>query len=487
MKHIPHPLEQMLTRHISKGRRLPILIVAGVMLVAVFWVAVAGVVPEAPSVHYDMDRIQMLEEGVYGIGPRVTGSAAEGEVADLVAYHFEEAGLSNVHIEEYPMICYDVEHVEMTVNVYGPLGVLVQDNIDITHLKDLVVQGFSGSTGGSRTYDVVWVNDGQPGSYPPDVAGKAVLATNKPISGSSRSATQLWITAQEKGAAAFILMNEVYNPDDNYEPIGYSAAVTGEDGHAIPVLDAHPGLSIPSMTVSRWVGETLRDEISTVTLDIDVTVEVRPLRVVVGDVVGRDPDSDDFVLVQAHHDTVYTTSGAIDNALGTAQAMEMAYLLSGTEPLHTIRITTVGGEEGGLLGSYAYFKAHEEDVRDDMILDMNLDSGVVTIPNGRIDMYFSSPEFMDEANSSIQWYFDSFPEENDTVTLTAVERVMLSGHDVATYEMEGLPGMSAVGIDKAFPYHRPGDVIELVDYESMGVLASVFARTAWEVSEVGDA
>jgi carboxypeptidase Q len=69
---------------------------------------------------------------------------------------------------------------------------------------------------------------------------------------------------------------------------------------------------------------------------------------------------DEIVMVGAHMDSWHSSTGATDNAAGTAVAMEAARILieAGLKPRRTIRVALWSGEEQGLNGSREYVKQH---------------------------------------------------------------------------------------------------------------------------------
>jgi carboxypeptidase Q len=72
---------------------------------------------------------------------------------------------------------------------------------------------------------------------------------------------------------------------------------------------------------------------------------------------------DEIVMVGGHFDSWNYSTGATDNAAGSAVAMEVVRILKAANlPMdRTVRIGLWGGEEEGLLGSHAYVKEHFAD------------------------------------------------------------------------------------------------------------------------------
>jgi Zn-dependent M28 family amino/carboxypeptidase len=69
---------------------------------------------------------------------------------------------------------------------------------------------------------------------------------------------------------------------------------------------------------------------------------------------------DQIVMVGAHLDSWHSGTGATDNAVGSAAAMEAVRIIQSLNlhPRRTIRVALWTGEEEGLLGSAAYVKKH---------------------------------------------------------------------------------------------------------------------------------
>ncbi len=82
---------------------------------------------------------------------------------------------------------------------------------------------------------------------------------------------------------------------------------------------------------------------------------------VVAEIPGTDPKlKDELVMLGGHMDSWHAATGATDNGVGVAMAMEAIRILKATgfKPRRTIRIVLWSGEEQGLLGSRGYVKNH---------------------------------------------------------------------------------------------------------------------------------
>ena len=81
----------------------------------------------------------------------------------------------------------------------------------------------------------------------------------------------------------------------------------------------------------------------------------------IAEIPGTDPTlKKEIVMLGGHLDSWHSSTGATDNAAGSAVAMEAARILlaTGLKPRRTIRVALWSGEEQGLHGSRAYVKQH---------------------------------------------------------------------------------------------------------------------------------
>jgi hypothetical protein len=85
----------------------------------------------------------------------------------------------------------------------------------------------------------------------------------------------------------------------------------------------------------------------------------------VAEIPGTDPGGE-VVMVGAHLDSWHAGTGATDNAVGSAVAMEAVRILRALDlkPRRTIRVALWTGEEEGLLGSTAYVRQHFGSIPD---------------------------------------------------------------------------------------------------------------------------
>ena len=83
-------------------------------------------------------------------------------------------------------------------------------------------------------------------------------------------------------------------------------------------------------------------------------------------------ESDRWIVLTAHYDSTSLSQGAYDNMSGCAALLGMAEYFLTHKHLHNLRFIWCGSEERGLLGSKAWVKDHEEELKT-IDLNINLD------------------------------------------------------------------------------------------------------------------
>ena len=140
-------------------------------------------------------------------------------------------------------------------------------------------------------------------------------------------------------------------------------------GHGIYVIggraDSDPDKTLPSIVIPAEHYGRLARIIANglpVTLEAEIKNTYHPnpaLFNVVGEIRGTDK-ADEVVMLGAHFDSWHASTGATDNAAGSAAMLEAMRILkqSGVTLRRTVRIGLWTGEEQGLIGSAQYVAAH---------------------------------------------------------------------------------------------------------------------------------
>ncbi len=90
------------------------------------------------------------------------------------------------------------------------------------------------------------------------------------------------------------------------------------------------------------------------------------------DIPGKGLDTN-LTLLVGHYDTVARSHGACDNSGGSVILMKAAEYFRKHHPDRDLRIVWFSGEEMGLLGSFAYAQAHEDEIKQRLRLVINVD------------------------------------------------------------------------------------------------------------------
>jgi len=103
-------------------------------------------------------------------------------------------------------------------------------------------------------------------------------------------------------------------------------------------------------------------------------------------------ESDEIIVVNAHHDSMLTP-GAVDDASGVAVVLEIARALFTESLQRTVLFTTFSGEELGLLGSQDFVRRHEN---EPIVASITFDCIGAGPDNGlRIGLKGSTTEWLD--------------------------------------------------------------------------------------------
>jgi hypothetical protein len=151
----------------------------------------------------------------------------------------------------------------------------------------------------------------------------------------------------------------------------------------------------------------------------------------------------EVVMMGGHFDSWHPATGATDNAIGSAVAMEAARILlaSGLAPRRTIRLALWTGEEQGLLGSRGFAAAHfgDKDTRAfteehaNLAAYFNLDNG-----GGRIRGIYA------QGNAACRPIFEAWLAPFHDLAATTVTTKDTGGTDHLSFDGYGLPGFQFI-------------------------------------------
>ena len=87
---------------------------------------------------------------------------------------------------------------------------------------------------------------------------------------------------------------------------------------------------------------------------------------------------EEVISLGAHYDSVYFSTGVYDNISGSVILMELLRYFSIHKPARTLQFNWYGSEEQGLLGSKAWVAAHEDELKNHVLM-INIDVAAATL------------------------------------------------------------------------------------------------------------
>jgi hypothetical protein len=168
---------------------------------------------------------------------------------------------------------------------------------------------------------------------------------------------------------------------------------------------------------------------------------------IVLDIPGKGRDSS-LTLLVGHYDTVARSHGACDNAGGSVCMMKAAEYFAKRRPERDLRIIWFSGEELGLLGSFAYAKQHEEEMKQRLRLVVNVD--LAGDPIGRNVMFVLGTK-------ELQGYASGLLKEQNLLFSDTLNIYSSDCMPFAVYEIPSL-NIARVGGKALYFGHTAGDV-----------------------------
>ncbi len=311
---------------------------------------------------YTGPSMTTLGELTDGIGGRLTGSPAYVKSAEWAAAKFRSYGIENVRLEPFTIPA-GWQRGTATGAMLSPLA------------RPLYVAslGWAPSTpAGGVQGPVVVVTDVSPEalkSREGELGGKIVFLDTSKIfaEGYGKALPKLdaaWPAFQKAGVLAVLM----------------------PDREKSNVLNAHDGswgakaLPLPMAQLGMEDAKLIQRELERGPVSVQLTIENKmsgetTVHNVVAEIRGSERP-DEWILIGAHLDSWDFGTGAQDNGTGAISVLEVgrALMALGKPPRRSIRLALWGGEEQGLLGSYAYTQAHKSELNK-CVAVLNTDNG----------------------------------------------------------------------------------------------------------------
>jgi Zn-dependent M28 family amino/carboxypeptidase len=197
---------------------------------------------------------------------------------------------------------------------------------------------------------------------------------------------------------------------------------------------------------------------------------------VVAEIRGRE-NPDEFILLGAHLDSWELGTGALDNGCNVAMVIDAARVIHALRvmPRRSIRFVLFTGEEQGMLGSWAYAKAHRAEL-DRMIAAIVFDSGI-----GAVTGYsLSRKDILPGVRDALQ------PVQSLGVKELTVEADIDT--DNFDFLLEGVPTLvgSQEPANYMLNYHASSDTYDKVDITQLKRHVAIGASTAYALADRRD-
>ncbi|MBJ24094.1 MAG: hypothetical protein CMB64_05425 [Euryarchaeota archaeon] len=372
-------------------------VISAVILITSFS---ASFLIQEEEIEFTIDNNSIMNDidALVSFGPRVTGSSAELEAAEYISQRFNEIGLTNIEIKDYEItgtwfedappdehqILMHAQLEQGTPNApllpdgtAGTTRVQLESTGELTHNEGAF--SFLGYSGSNHKHDniLTFLGSGSEEDFNSkgDLNDLAVIINYD----GNRTLAEIYKDAIDNNAPVLMIYSE------GVEDPPFRSVTVQENNKTVPFPEAFNGeysdLLIPYIYISEstanlfheYIEEAENDDTKYAILDgywEGSMVGTRTVKVVTGEITGT---SDEEIMIGAHHDSVYLGPGAVDNAIGVSQLLEIASQLNKLELRPTIKFATWGGEELGLLGSQAFIEQSSQDL-ENLELYINLDS-----------------------------------------------------------------------------------------------------------------
>ena len=170
----------------------------------------------------------------------------------------------------------------------------------------------------------------------------------------------------------------------------------------------------------------------------------------------RSEEPEEWILIGAHFDSWDFGTGAEDNGTGSVAVLEVARAIAalGKPPRRSIRFALWGGEEQGILGSYAYVQEH--------LSEMGKCVAVLNTDNGPGHPKGWKVEGRKDLKAALQPLSDSLLKD-----LGAADISMEFTYDTdhGPFVLQGVPALDQEVDDILYGelHHKPADTYDKVD------------------------
>ena len=411
---------------------------------------------------YTGPSLATLRELTDGIGGRVTGTPAYVSATEWAIVKFRSYGIDNVRLDPFVI---EAGWQRGTAN-----GAMLSP---LARPLNVASVGWAPSTPpGGVEGPVVMVEDASVEalrSQAEELRGKIVFLDAAKVVGEEwakglAKLEAVWPELQKAGVLAVITpdheRNNVFNAHDNQ----WGARL----------------LPLPVAQVGMEDGKLIQRELERGPVRVRLTVENKTsgettVNNVVAEIRGRERP-DEWILIGAHLDSWDFGTGAQDNGTGAISVLEVARAMMalGKPPRRSVRFALWGGEEEGLLGSYAYTLSHKNELHK-CVAVLNTDHGSGHPKGWRV-------EGREDLKQALQPWSDGLLQP-----LSGGDLSMETTYDTdhGPFVLQGIPALDLwVDMPKYFEiHHKSSDTFDKVDALDFKAGEAIVAVTAYAIAE----
>jgi carboxypeptidase Q len=263
-------------------------------------------------------------------------------------------------------------------------------------------------------------------------------------------------------------------------------AVISADREKNNVLNAHSALwgtqllALPMAQVGMEDAKLIQRELERGPVTIQLTVDNKTsgettVNNVVAEIRGSDRP-DEWILIGAHLDSWDFGTGAQDNGTGTVTVLEVARAMMalGKAPRRSVRFALWGGEEEGLLGSYAYTQTHQAELAK-CVAVLNTDNGAEHPKGWKV-------EGREDLKTAMQPLSDALLKD---ISGGGLSMDVTYDTDHGPFMLQGIPALDLwVDWTKYFElHHKSSDTLDKVDPLDFKAGEAIVAVTAYAIAQ----
>jgi len=411
---------------------------------------------------YTGPSLATLRELTDGVGGRVTGTPAYVSATEWAAAKFRSYGIENVRLDPFTIPA-GWERGSASGRMVAPLS----RPLSVASL------GWSPSTPAGGVQGLVAtlsdVDHEKLEALADELSGKIVLLDTAKIfaEGYVKAIPKLeaaWPELQKAGVLAVIAPDREKNNVLNAHDFLWGAKM----------------LPLPAVEVGMEDGKLIQSELEHGPVTIQLAVENKTsgetkVNNVVAEIRGRERP-DEWILIGAHLDSWDFGTGAQDNGAGAISVLEVARAMKalGKPPRRSVRFALWGGEEEGLLGSYAYTQSHKSELSK-CVAVLNTDNGAGHPKGWKV-------EGREDLREAMQPWSDGLLQNLGGGDLS-LETTYDTDH--GPFVLYGIPSLDLwVDESKYFEiHHKSSDTLDKVDLLDFKAGEIIVAVTAYAIAE----